>query len=211
MLLFTAFLLPTLGLVPFVFQDYSTVADRFAYLALIGVGLVIADAAGYMRPRKTVLMAMSILIVALGALSFNQSRYWLNSSDFLHHTIDVKPDASFAYFNLGHAEKARGDLEAAATNYKACVAHDPARLKAYVNLAQVYLDLHQPADAQDVITQSTKTEGLTTDGMTAGDFTTLGLVLMQINRPDRAVEAFSAASVIEPTVAHLFNLPFRQM
>jgi len=204
-LLFTAFLLPTLGFVPFAYQDYSTVADRFAYLALIGVGLVVADAADTLRPRKTVLTAISILIVALGALSFNQSRHWLSSSDFLHHTIDVNPDASFAYFNLGHAERANGNLAAAATNYKACLAHDPTRLKAYANLAQVYLDLHQPAEAKDAITQSTKTAGLTTDGMTAGDFSILGVVLMQINQPDRAVEAFSAAAVIEPTSAHLFN------
>ncbi len=204
-LMFIAFLLPTLGIVPFAYQDYSTVADRFAYLALVGVGLVVADAADYLRPRKTVLSVISIVLVALGALSLNQTRYWSRSSDFLHHTIDVNPDASFAYYNLAHAEQANGDLAAAATDYKACLAHDPTRLKAYVNLAQVYLDLHQPAEAQGAIAQSTKTAGLTTDGMTAADFTILGVALMQINQPDRAVEAFSAAAVIEPTTSHLFN------
>jgi hypothetical protein len=35
-LMFVTFLLPTLGLVPFAYQAYSTVADRYAYLALIG-------------------------------------------------------------------------------------------------------------------------------------------------------------------------------
>jgi Flp pilus assembly protein TadD len=41
--------------------------------------------------------------------------------------------------------------------------------------------------------------------MTAGDFTILGTALMEIGQPDRAVEAFSAAAVIEPTISHLFN------
>ena len=203
MLMFVAFLLPTLGLVPFAYQGYSTVADRYAYLALIGVGLVVADAIDFIRPRKIVVIPVALVVLA--ALSFNQSQYWTNSSAFLHHTIDVNPDASFAYFNLGHTEQANGDLAAAATDYKACVAHDPTRLKAYVNLAQVYLDLHQPAEAEGAIRQSTKAGELTTDGMTADDFSILGVVLMQINQPDRAVEAFSAAAVIDPTTAHLFN------
>ena len=202
-LMFVTFLLPTLGIVPFAYQGYSTVADRYAYLALIGVGLVVADAIDFIRPRKIVVIPVALVVLA--ALSFNQSQYWTNSSAFLHHTIDVNPDASFAYFNLGHTEQANGDLAAAATDYKACVAHDPTRLKAYVNLAQVYLDLHQPAEAEGAIRQSTKAGELTTDGMTADDFSILGVVLMQINQPDRAVEAFSAAAVIDPTTAHLFN------
>ncbi|HEX4510477.1 MAG TPA: hypothetical protein VH328_10370, partial [Burkholderiaceae bacterium] len=43
LLMFVCFLLPTSGLMPFSFQAYSTVADRYAYLALLGVGLVVAD------------------------------------------------------------------------------------------------------------------------------------------------------------------------
>jgi phosphoglycerol transferase MdoB-like AlkP superfamily enzyme len=150
-LMFVTFLLPTLGFVPFAYQGYSTVADRFAYLALIGFGLVVTDATDYIKPRKTVLSVVSIALVALAALSFNQSRHWTNSSDFLHHTIAVNPEAAFAYHNLGHAAQANGDYAAAVVDYRACLEHDPTHLKAYVNLAQVYVQLDQPADAARVI------------------------------------------------------------
>src|SRR5205823_4067631 len=43
-LIFVIALLPTLGLKPFVFQWLSTVADRYAYLALLGVAIAAAVA-----------------------------------------------------------------------------------------------------------------------------------------------------------------------
>jgi tetratricopeptide (TPR) repeat protein len=205
-LMFTTFLSPTLGIVPFGYQGYSTVADRYAYLALIGVGLVIGDAVDHFRPQKIALGAVLAALVALAALSFGQSQHWTSSSAFLRHTIDVNPDAAFAYHNLGHAAQANGDYVTALANYKACLALDPTHLKAYVNLAQVYLQLNQPADAVRVVAQSMKTPSLTTDGMTAGDFANLGALLMQMGEHRQAVEAFSAAAVMEPdSPVHLFN------
>jgi Flp pilus assembly protein TadD len=51
-----------------------------------------------------------------------------------------------------------------------------------------------------------KTSSLTTDGMTAGDFGNLGALLMQMGQHRRAVEALSAAAVMEPdSPVHLFN------
>jgi Tfp pilus assembly protein PilF len=205
-LMFMMFLLPTLGLVPFAYQGYSTVADRYAYLALIGVGLVVSDAIDYIKPRKIVLGVLSVALVAVAALSFNQSRHWTTSSDFLHHTIAVNPDAAFAYHNLGYAAQANGDYVAAVADYQACLTHDPTRLKAYVNLAQVFFELNQPAEAERAIAQSIRTPGLTVDGMTANDFANLGMVLMQMNQHDRAVDAFSAAAAMDPNSSiHLYN------
>jgi Flp pilus assembly protein TadD len=206
MLMFVTFLLPTLGFVPFAYQGYSTVADRYAYLALIGAGLVLADAYDYVGPSKLVATVASVAIVALAGLSFNQTRYWTSSSSFLRHTIDVNPDAAFAYHNLGHAEQANGNYAAARADYEASIAHDPTRLKAYVNLAQVYFELSQPAEAERVMARSASTPGLTAEGMTANDFANLGMLLMQTNRSGKAVEAFSTAAAMEPdSPKHLFN------
>jgi protein O-mannosyl-transferase len=200
-LLFVTFLLPTLGLVPFTYQAYSTVADRYAYLALIGVGLVIADAIDYVGLQKIAPRVVSAALVALGALSFNQSRYWVDSSDFLRHTIDVNPDAAFAYNNLGDVELANGDLAAALADYRACIQHDPTRVKAYINLAEVYSALNQPAEAEDAIAQATRTPA-----MTADDFSDLGIALMKLNHPERALQALSTASAMSPSSpAYAFN------
>ena len=109
-LLFGTFLLPTLGLAPFAYQAYSTVADRYAYLALIGVGLMVADTVDRARRQKLAMRGAATAFIALAALSFSQSRTWLTSADLLHHTIDVNPAAAFAYNNLGDAALANGDL-----------------------------------------------------------------------------------------------------
>lgn len=199
--LFVAFLLPTLGLVPFAYQAFSTVADRYAYLALIGVGLIASDAVDYMWPRRIAVAGAATLFIALAGLSFSQSRHWLASPEFLHHTIDVNPSAGFAYSNLGDTALANGDLTEALADYKACVDHDPTFTKAYISLAEVYTALNQPADAERAIAQAQKTPDMTSD-----DLSNLGIVLMKMNQPARALQALATAVTMDPgSVTYVFN------
>jgi tetratricopeptide (TPR) repeat protein len=200
-LLFLTFLLPTLGLAPFAYQAYSTVADRYAYLALLGVGLMVADTVDHLKPRRIVVLGAVVVLIALAGLSFNQSRTWLTSTDFLHHTIDVNPAAGFAYNNLGDMALANGDLAAAVADYQACVAHDPTRVKAHINLAEVYTALNQPAEAERALAQAEKAPEMTSD-----DLSNLGIVLMKMNQPARALQALAAAVAMDPgSPSYLFN------
>ncbi len=200
-LLVVAFLLPTLGLVPFAYQAYSTVADRYAYLALIGVGLVIADASEAAERPTLAARGVAIAVVALAVLSFTQSRHWLTSPEFLRHTIEVNPAAGFAYNNLGDTELANRDLSAALADYKSSITRDPTRAKAYINLAEVYVGLGQPAQAEEAVGHAVKMPE-----MTADDLTNLGIVLMKMNQPDRALEVLSRAVQIDPdSPTYLFN------
>ena len=200
-LMFVTFLLPTLGLVPFAYQAYSTVADRYAYLALIGVGLMLADAVDYVKPPKIGVGLLSAALAALALLSFGQSHYWLDSAALLRHAIDINPNAAFAYNNLGDTELANGNLDAALADYQACLKRDPTRVKAYINLAEVFSALNQPAQAEGAIARALKTPV-----MTADDFSNLGIVLMKMNQPDRALPAFSTAVTMDPSSpTYLFN------
>jgi tetratricopeptide (TPR) repeat protein len=199
-LLFVTFLLPTLGLAPFAYQAYSTVADRYAYLALLGVGLMVADAVDYVRPQLLAQLAAATVLMALAALSFNQSRTWLSSSALLQHTIDVNPAAGFAYNNLGDTALANGDLAGALADYQACIEHDPTRVKAYINLAEVYTALNQPAEAERPLAQAQA------QGMTSDDLSNLGIVLMKMNQPARALQALATAVALDPrSPSYLFN------
>jgi tetratricopeptide (TPR) repeat protein len=199
--LFVTFLLPTLGLTPFAYQAYSTVADRYAYLALIGVGLMVAEAVDRARPQTIAARVAATAYVTLAVLSFSQSRHWLVSSALLRHTIDVNPAAAFAYNNLGDAELANGDLGAALADYRACVEHDPSLVKAHINLAEVYTALNQPADAEREIARVDAAPGMTSE-----DFSNLGIVLMKMNQPTRALQALATAAAIDPpSPSALFN------
>jgi tetratricopeptide (TPR) repeat protein len=200
-LLFVTFLLPTLGLAPFAYQAYSTVADRYAYLALIGVGLMVADAVERARPRMIAARLAATACAALALLSFTQSRYWLASSALLRHAIDVNPAAAFAYNNLGDAELANGELGAALADYRACIEHDPTLVKAHINLAEVYTALDQPAEAERALAQVDEAPGMTSD-----DLSNLGIVLMKMNHPARALQALATAATMDPrSPSTLFN------
>jgi tetratricopeptide (TPR) repeat protein len=199
--LFAAFLLPTSGLVPFAYQAYSTVADRYVYLALLGVGLIVSDAVDAVRPRMVALAGAATVFVALAALSFSQSRHWLASPEFLRHTIDVNPAAGFAYSNLGDTALANGDLTEALADYQACVEHDLTFTKAYINLAEVFTALNQPAEAEGAIARAEKAPDMTSD-----DLSNLGIVLMKMNQPVRALRALATAVAMDPgSVTYLFN------
>ncbi len=200
-LLFLTFLLPTLGLAPFAYQAYSTVADRYTYLALLGVGLMVADTVERVRHQRIALLGAATALITLAGLSFNQSRYWLTSADLLHHTLDVNPAAGFAYNNLGDAALANGDLAAALADYQACVAHDPTGVKAHINLAEVYTALDRPAEAERALAEAEKAPEMTSD-----DLSNLGIVLMKMNQPDRALQALATAVAMDPnSPSYLFN------
>jgi len=200
-LLLITFLLPTLGLVPFAYQAYSTVADRYAYLALIGVGLMVAEAADHVRPPRLAVRAGVAVFILLAVLTLRQSGYWVSSSEFLRHTIDVNPAAGFAYSNRGDTELADGDLAAALADYRAAVEHDPTLVKAYINLAEVDTALNQPAAAEQAIAEAMKAPNLTSD-----DFSNMGIVLMKMNQPGRALQALATAVSLDPSSpTYLFN------
>ena len=59
-------LLPVLGLVPFTYQQFSTVADRYAYLPMLGVGLVAARGGVRDAGRRAMPVAAVVLVVLAG-------------------------------------------------------------------------------------------------------------------------------------------------
>jgi tetratricopeptide (TPR) repeat protein len=200
-LLFVSFLLPTLGLVPFAYQAYSTVADRYAYLALLGVGLVAADLVERVKAEAAAMRAAVAALGALAMLTFVQSRHWRSGSDLLRHTIDVNPAAGFAYNNLGDIELGNGDLAAARADYQAGLEREPTLVKARINLAEVQTALGQPVDAERAIDEALRAPAKTPD-----DLSNLGVALMKMDRPVPALQALADAVSRDPlSPTYLFN------
>jgi protein O-mannosyl-transferase len=200
-LLFALFLLPTLGLIPFSFQAYSTVADRYAYLAMIGIGLIVADATEHTKLPRVAARVASLVLIVFAILSFNQSRYWGDNGDFLQRTIELNPGASFAYDNLGYRDFANGDYSAALAQFQACIQRDPNHVSAYINMAEAYAALNKPQEAEDAIQKA-----LSKSRMEADDLSNLGLVLMRMNQYPRAVDVLKKAVALDPSnPRYLFN------
>ncbi len=104
---FVAVLLPVLGLTPFAYQHFSTVADRYAYLAVFAPALAAAwwvaqNPSGWRRH------AMAVLLCLLAALSFQQAGHWRDTEALFAHTLRHNPCSDVAHGNWGAELLRRG-------------------------------------------------------------------------------------------------------
>src|SRR5206468_8187950 len=90
LLVFVAGVLPSLGLVPFDYQRYSTVADRYAYLAMLAPAVALAWVlARY--PRTVYFGVAGAALAAMAVLSAVQTRPWRNTDTLFTYTLDRNP------------------------------------------------------------------------------------------------------------------------
>ena len=133
--IFVLVLAPVLGLVPFLFQIYSTVADRYVYLAMIGPGLALAYLLAR-TPRRYAVAGGVVVLAALAARSMVQVQTWRDTDALLEHTMAANPRSYLAENNLGTLLINRGarlvrqaQSEADAAAGKATMEAGEARLK----------------------------------------------------------------------------------
>jgi tetratricopeptide (TPR) repeat protein len=129
-------LVPVLGLLPFDFQQYSTPADHYAYLALFGPALALA---GLTRSLKGFYGRLPVVVLPalLAAQSGLQTITWANNETFWRHTLEVNARSFLAHNNLGAVYMLSGKLAQAAVELEAAVALQPDDPDALVNLGMV--------------------------------------------------------------------------
>lgn len=112
-----AALLPSLGFVPFLYQQHSTVADRYAYLALGGMAL--GAAVWIQGPGRRIATVVTVAAVASCAwLAHLQVDHWRNARALFEHSVAVAPDSAIARTNLATALHVAGDFEGAEEHYR---------------------------------------------------------------------------------------------
>jgi len=138
-----AALLPVLGLVPFAYQYYSTVADRYAYLAMLGVSIAVAS----LLSRRPNMRALGLIPIVLGVLAFHQCGMWANTLKLMENEFAVNPVSVIGLVNLGNAFEENGRaLEAKGFALRA-LRIDPSNSIAHMNLGNTLVDLGRPREA----------------------------------------------------------------
>lgn len=99
--------LPVLGLVPFDFQDHSTVADHYLYLAMLGPAIIAAFALARARGRA-VIGSCIIAIIVMASWSFIQTLPWHDSMSLYRHALAVNPHGWVPRNNLAVLEDNAG-------------------------------------------------------------------------------------------------------
>ncbi len=128
------FLAPVSGLVPFEFQDFSTVADRYFYLPMAGVATIVAWAIEKASSRRLAALVTGAIVAGLVFLNLRQQPVWSSELTLWQHTLDLFPDDPKAHFGLGAALSDRGDDRAAIAHYQRAIAIRSSDADVFFNL-----------------------------------------------------------------------------
>ena len=136
-------LVPAIGLVQA--GLWPAMADRFAYVPLIGLFIVIAwgvpDLVVRWHYRKIKLATIAVALLAiLMATTYLQVGYWRNSITLFKHTLDVTYNNHIAHHKLGEALAVQGKTAAAARHYTEALRIKPDFFATHLNLGIILRD-----------------------------------------------------------------------
>jgi tetratricopeptide (TPR) repeat protein len=117
-------LLPVLGVSPFIFQYYSTVADRYLYMPMVGLAIAVAGALSRVRGRAPVSVALAASL-ALGFVSHADCATWLNGQTLFSHEVAVRPESLIGLIGIGSVDRQLRNFNAAARYDEDVVADYP--------------------------------------------------------------------------------------
>ncbi|MBC8433687.1 MAG: tetratricopeptide repeat protein [Desulfobacterales bacterium] len=131
-------LVPVIGLIQI---GRQAMADRYTYIPLIGIFLIIAwggaDLFKRLNFRKTALAVSSAVVLsALTTLTFFQIGHWENAVTLFQHAVRVDNNNGLAHNNLGVAYVQRGKFDKAVFHYKEALRVYPYDLVTILNLGR---------------------------------------------------------------------------
>ena len=129
-------------------------ADRYTYVPLIGVFIMIAwtipAALGATKEKRTVLAAcVCLVLAALSVVAWRQIGFWKDSRTLYEHALEVTSDNRIAHYNLANTLLDEDELEAARNHYQATLALKPDHVKAHVNLGVTLAKLGNAEAAEE--------------------------------------------------------------
>ena len=130
-LLFFAGFLPISGIVPFIFQIFSTVADRYLYLSMMGPAIAVAI---FIQKEKNLIHLTPIFVISalLMMTTFVQTQTWNNGPTLYTHALKINP---VSYWSLNNLAKAKTNLLEKIFLYRKAIRIKPNYTMAIGNMA----------------------------------------------------------------------------
>lgn len=199
---FLGTLIPTIGLIQ---VGTQSMADRYSYVPLIGLFLIIAwgayDLSTHLGLRSPVLAgAGMVVLAACAATSRSQLAHWRSGRTLFQHAVNIVPDDYLAQYNLGVATLDEGDLDRARELFEKSAHINPAFSEAWNNLANALVIQGRPAEAIECYSRALKyrpDHGLTHYNM--------GLALAELGNRDQAIAHFQTALRLSPDFSVVFK------
>jgi tetratricopeptide (TPR) repeat protein len=189
---FVAGLLPVLGFIPFGFQNYSTVADRYMYVSMLGPALALAWGLAQL-PSHVLAIGCMVILGALGIRSTWQTRYWHTTMSLFEHALTVHPGSALAHNNLGLATSAQNRFREAIDHYTEALRLRPSYALAHYNLGHLLMSQDQTQEAM-----LHYAEAIRLLPTYAEAYNSLGMVLANQGRVTEAIHHYTEALRLQP-------------
>jgi protein O-mannosyl-transferase len=124
---FLGTLVPVIGVVQ---VGSQSMADRYTYVPLIGIFIILAWGVGevcvrWWLPKPLVIVPGILLLVGSGFLTRQQADYWHDTQRLFGHATAVTPDNFIAWSNIGGSLFEQGKLDEAMGYYQKAYAINP--------------------------------------------------------------------------------------
>jgi tetratricopeptide (TPR) repeat protein len=199
---FLGTLIPVIGLVQ---VGAQAMADRFAYVPLIGILIMLVWGAAEVL-EKTPARRLVAGLLAVGALvgcfvvSSHQLRFWENSFALFTRALAVTEQNPVAHYNLGYAYSLQGKTKDAAFHYREALRFSPSYNNARNNLAATLLS---EGKVDEAIQQFH--EMLRFDPRNSLAHYNTGALLSQQGKQDEALKEYRTALDLDPNNAEAHN------
>jgi tetratricopeptide (TPR) repeat protein len=142
-------LIPVIGIVQ---VGVQAMADRYTYIPLIGIFLMIAwgipDSLKHCSYRKVALALIGgAVTVILTAMTYSQVKHWTNSTALYSHAVEVTSNNRWAYYNLGLSLVEQGDFTGASYHFHKALLIKPNDFEAINNLGIIAIKNNDMAEA----------------------------------------------------------------
>lgn len=155
--IFVVSLIPVLGLIPFGYQFFSTVCDRYAYLAVLAPAWAIASltqAYGARHQANNLIMALYLLLLSLAAA--HQISYWHDETTLFQHSLEVQPDGAVALIGRSNEHAKKGDWQSTLPLLERASQVLPDWARPYNNLGTSFVNLNRYQDAAEALAKALK-------------------------------------------------------
>ena len=195
-------LIPVIGLVQ---VGGQAMADRYTYIPLIGVFLMLVWGARELTanyPHQEVLMAVAagIVLTFCGFVTWNQVGFWRNSISLFEHAIAVTDNNYLAYTKLGVAFATQGKADKAIIAYQKAMAINPNYAVPYNNLALIYVN-RAKFDEAILLYQ----KALAINSKFADPYNNLGVIYLNQKKFNEAIALFQKAITINHNYAEPYH------
>ncbi len=195
-------LLPVIGIVQ---VGSQAMADRYTYIPLTGLFIIIAwglaDISTKWPYRKVMLTILSVTVLSAMAIASRlQVRHWRNSVTIFEHALKVTDDNYVAYSSLAGQLYEESKIDQAIAYHYQALQIKPSYLPAHISLGQMLFETGRYAEA---VQHYAKALQIKPDNPAA--YKNMGNVLLRQGKAREAIEKYQQVLRLLPDNAEVYN------